>query len=64
MQDMDTVQHLLPLRAVKALTSLSHTSVYRLMKTGEFPQSVRVSTNRVAWRESDIKLWIEARQPN
>lgn len=56
--------HLLPRRAVEELTSLSKTSIYRLMKNNEFPQPVKVSTNRVAWREGDIKLWIEARQPN
>lgn len=56
--------HLLPRRVVEDLTSLSRSSLYRLMKTGEFPQPVRVSTNRVAWREGDVKLWIEARQPN
>nr|WP_231957268.1 AlpA family phage regulatory protein [Actinobacillus pleuropneumoniae] len=31
------------------------------MKKGEFPQSVRASMRRVAWRKSDIDNWIAER---
>lgn len=55
---------LLSRRSVEAITSISRSSIYRLLKAGEFPTPVRVSANRIAWREADIRLWIEARQPN
>lgn len=64
MQQIVHAPALLSRRSVEAITSISRASIYRLMKAGEFPAAVRVSANRVAWREADIRLWIEARQPN
>ncbi|WP_153160910.1 AlpA family transcriptional regulator [Zoogloea sp. 1C4] len=64
MQQIVHTPALLSRRSVEAITSISRASIYRLMKAGEFPTPVRVSANRVAWREADIRLWIEARQPN
>lgn len=55
---------LLSRRDVEAITTASRSSLYRWISLGEFPKPVRISSNRVAWREADIRLWIEARQPN
>lgn len=33
--------------------------LYRLMNEGKFPRPVKLSTNRVAWREDDVNAWIE-----
>ncbi len=55
------VTRLLSLRAVCALTSLSRTTVYRLQDSGSFPHSVPVSPGRVAWIESEVDEYIEAR---
>ncbi len=35
--------------------------VYRLMKRGEFPRSIKIGKRRVCWRESEIEAWIEAK---
>ncbi|MBY5777780.1 AlpA family phage regulatory protein [Rhizobium brockwellii] len=35
--------------------------IYRLMASGEFPRSVQLSANRVAWLESEIDSWINER---
>jgi prophage regulatory protein len=42
-------------------TGLSRTTIWRLEKIRDFPQSVRISPGRRAWRESDLDRWIEAR---
>jgi prophage regulatory protein len=42
---------------VEELTSLDITTIYRKMKRGEFPQPLRVTSHRVAWRERDIRDW-------
>lgn len=55
---------LLSRRTVETLTSISRATLYRLMKTGEFPSPVKVSAGRVAWREADVRGWIESRKPN
>jgi len=39
----------------------SKVHIYRLMSMGEFPASVRVGAQRVAWVEQEIDEWIEER---
>lgn len=39
----------------------SRMHIYRLMKSGEFPKTVPVGKNRVAWLESELDAWIESR---
>ncbi len=51
---------LLHLKEVIRLTSLSRTSIYRLMARGRFPVSVALGF-RVAWVESEVQDWIDAR---
>ena len=38
---------------------LSSTTLWRLCRSGAFPAPVRISTNAVAWRESDVEEWIQ-----
>ena len=52
---------LLRRRQVEEITSMSRSSIYRLMQHGEFPLPVRVGPAAVRWRESDIKRWSESR---
>jgi prophage regulatory protein len=52
---------LLPMATVKARTSLSPATIYRLIRKGEFPRSVRLSPGRVGWRDSDIQSWLSKR---
>jgi len=49
----------LKLPEVMERTSLSRRSVYRKMDNGEFPRSVQLGTNSVAWRESEVTKWME-----
>ncbi len=51
---------LLHLKEVLRLTSLSRTSIYRLMDLGTFPASVSLGS-RVAWIEAEVSEWIDAR---
>ncbi len=51
---------LLHLREVLNRTSLSRSHVYRLVKSGDFPASVSLGC-RVAWVESEVQEWIDAR---
>lgn len=51
----------LRLREVKEIAALSRATIYRMMKTGQFPQSVRVGSRAVRWRLSDINAWMDSR---
>ncbi len=52
---------LLRRRQVEEITGMGRSSIYRLMKHGDFPSSVRVGPAAVRWRESDITNWVESR---
>jgi prophage regulatory protein len=47
-------------REVEAMTTLSRSTIYRLMKNKAFPASIRLSANSVGWLESDVEQWIES----
>ncbi len=54
-------ERLLRRREVERWTSMSRSSIYRLMQEGEFPRPVRVGPGAVRWKASDITAWIESR---
>jgi prophage regulatory protein len=35
--------------------------IYRLMKRGEFPRTIKIGKRRVCWRESEIDAWIASK---
>ena|SRR5690242_14259933 len=39
----------------------SRKHLLQMMRTGDFPQSVQLSPNRVAWRKSDLDRWAASR---
>ena len=48
----------LKLQQVIEKTTLCRTSIYSLIKAGEFPNSITVMGKRKAWLESDIEDWM------
>lgn len=52
---------LLKRREVERLTLLSRSQIYALMKQGEFPTPIRLSSMSVAWIETEIHGWIANR---
>lgn len=54
-------QRLLRLKQVQEKIPLSKPEIYRRLKNGTFPQSVRLSQSVVAWVESELDAWIESR---
>ncbi|SHJ37079.1 transcriptional regulator, AlpA family [Ruegeria lacuscaerulensis ITI-1157] len=48
---------------VENLTGLSRSTLYDWMKRGDFPQPVKLGVRLVAWRESDIVVWLQSREP-
>jgi prophage regulatory protein len=54
---MPATERFLRRPAVREITGLPDSSIYALMARGEFPENFRLSENRVAWRESDVRAW-------
>jgi prophage regulatory protein len=53
------VNKLLRLPAVLALIPVSRATWYSGVKSGRYPQPVKLSTRIVAWRAEDIRIFIE-----
>lgn len=47
--------------AVEALTGLSRSGIYDRIRRGEFPAPVSLGASAVAWVESQVIAWIQAR---
>lgn len=58
---MATQQTLIRLPEVKKRTGLSRSSIYLAMQRGEFPQTVPLGKRAVAWIESEIDAYVDAR---
>lgn len=52
---------LLRLPDVETATGLKKSTVYLLMKRGEFPRCVQVTPRCVAWPESAVLQWVQDR---
>lgn len=51
----------LRLPAVQQRTGLGRSSIYSRMAAGEFPKPIAIGARAVAWQESAVNAWIEAR---
>ena len=58
---MSLHERLIKLNEVKRKTGLSRSSVYRLAKTGDFPQPIKLGERASGWLESEINGWIDSR---
>jgi len=57
----ESFDRLVRLRELVKLLSISRANVYRLMKIGKFPQSIKLAERTVAWRLSEIETWVQER---
>lgn len=54
-------EQLLRLPEVIDLVKKSRATIYRDIKRGEFPQSINIGRRAVAWRLSDLDMWLDTR---
>lgn len=52
---------LLRLPDVQAATGLKKSTIYLLMRRGDFPASVQVTPRCVAWSEAAVLAWVQDR---
>ena len=57
---MTTDKLLLP-SEVRERVRLSEPTIYRMRRKGKFPSPIVLGEKRIAFRESEIEAWIEAR---
>lgn len=52
---------ILRLPEVSWATGLSRSTIYRLVRSGTFPQSVALTARTIGWRIDEVEAWIAAR---
>lgn len=58
---MSETPRLIGKRELLSLVPYTIQHIYRMEKRSRFPKRVRLSENRVAWLESEVRDWIAAR---
>ena len=48
-------------KAVEDRTGLARSTIYQMMHEGRFPRPVRLGGRAVAWLETEINDWVDAR---
>lgn len=56
-----TTGRLVRLKGLCEKTSMSRSSIYEAIATGEFPRPIKVGPRASAWLESEVDAWIEER---
>jgi prophage regulatory protein len=54
-------RRLIPPAVVTDRTSLSRTTIWRMVRRGEFPAPIQISPGRVAWSEAAVDAWIASK---
>ena len=57
----DSLPAILRTPEVLEATGLGRTTIWRMVKRGDFPAPVRLSVRAVGWRRADVERWIESR---
>ncbi len=56
-----TAKKFILLPKVQEIVPYSASHIWRLERTGQFPQRVRLGGNRVAWLQSEVSAWVESK---
>jgi len=51
-------------RELCELLGISSTTLYRMVKAGSFPSSIRISEHMVGWLASDVDEWLHSLPKN
>ena len=52
---------ILRMREVIQRIGLSRSTIYKLMENDEFPRPMKLGSQAIGWRDTDIDAWIENR---
>ena len=52
---------LLTRRDVEKWCQIARTTIYRLMRAGQFPEPIRIGPRAVRWLRSEVEAWLASR---
>lgn len=59
--ESEMTDRLLTRAEVESRFGIARTTIYRLMRAGDFPTPVRVGPRAVRWRECELEDWLASR---
>jgi prophage regulatory protein len=57
----DTNERFLTLKEVQYKTGLGRTTVYKMIKEGDFPAQIQVGPRAVRWLQTEVDRWMFSR---
>ena len=61
MQQTNTIRPLLRRREVERITGLGCSTIYKLMRAGQFPLPLRIGAQAVRWKPDEIDAYLASR---
>lgn len=58
---MSETEKFLRIAEIEAISGLNRSTLYRLIKAGNFPEPIHLSARSVAWKGSEIAAWVDIR---
>lgn len=58
---MDHKNQLIREDALRRLLSISHSTLFRWERDGQFPPRIKIGSSAVAWRLADVEDWLRER---
>ena len=55
---------LLKIQKVIELTTLSRSTIYRLVESGKFPRPVKLTTRTIGWLEEEVRDFLQEKIDN
>ena len=59
--DDAAIERIMGQKEVQQITNLSRTTLWRMERSGEFPQRLRLSDTRIGWKSQEVWEWIDSR---
>lgn len=66
-QDLDrivTTRELTGSEGQPGIIPLDRSTIWRMVRAGDFPAPIQLTASRIGWRWSAIKHWLDAREAN
>lgn len=56
-----TMYKFMRIQEVSEATGFSRAMIYNLIREGRFPEQIRLTPSKVAWRSDEIQAWMDAK---
>lgn len=58
---MEANERFIRLDELISKTGLGRSTIYRMMDNGEFPKPISLTSNKVAWLQSEVNNWMQSK---